>query len=309
MWSRHHRHCICAPKQKATDFHAPIQGLCKLAQEKEIILLGDLNALHERWVYNRSNFKGKQLAAATEKIQLELLTDPAVPTRIGNSVCRGTCRDLDFARRPNEAATPRHGMHEEDTLKLVRSHVASRVTYSLPYQRLTKGEQDQVDAVLRNAYKAALNCSGFRQHQQAATCSYASAISASFMKQLAESRFPTTFVPLIRSPPSPTIRIPDYIRAEHGYKNTAYYVHAANYLAETKAVAKVVGNTLLECTSASLRCHNIIEAEETVIALALAVGCRQKWLTVLTDSQEACGNYLQLPAYRGASANLPSISS
>ncbi|KAL3252828.1 hypothetical protein MRX96_054739 [Rhipicephalus microplus] len=53
-------------------------------------------------------------------------------------------------------ATRRHGIHEEDTLKLIRSLVVSRVTYSLPYQRLTKSEQDQEDAMLRKACKAAL---------------------------------------------------------------------------------------------------------------------------------------------------------
>ncbi|XP_037574606.1 uncharacterized protein LOC119456861 [Dermacentor silvarum] len=86
------------PKQKSTGFHALVQGACKLAQGKELVLLGDFNALDERWGYNRSDVKGKQLAAATEKFQLELLTDPANPTRIGNSVCRDTCPDLTFAR-------------------------------------------------------------------------------------------------------------------------------------------------------------------------------------------------------------------
>ncbi|KAL3242308.1 hypothetical protein MRX96_021235 [Rhipicephalus microplus] len=131
----------------------------------------------------------------------------------------------------------------EDTLKLIRTLVVSRVTYSLPYQRLTKSEQGQVDAMLRKAYKAALklppgtpsskllalglhntfeefvkrnsphNCNGSSKHLQAVTCSYASATSASFTTQLVASPFRTNFVPLIRSLPSPEIWIPDYIRA------------------------------------------------------------------------------------------------
>ncbi|KAH7983872.1 hypothetical protein HPB52_014970 [Rhipicephalus sanguineus] len=85
------------------------------------------------------------------------------------------------------------------------------------------------------------------------------------------------------------------LEREHGHKNTTYYVDAANYdLANTKAVATVVNHTFKERTSASVRCHNITEAEETAIALALALGYRhQRSLTVLTDSQAACRNYLK----------------
>ncbi|KAL3203335.1 hypothetical protein MRX96_041919 [Rhipicephalus microplus] len=81
----------------------------------------------------------------------------------------------------------------------------------------------------------------------------------------------------------------------YAHKNTTYYVDAANYdHANNKAVATVVNHTLTERTSASVRCRNITDAEETVIALALALGYRQRRsLTVLTDSQAACRNYLQ----------------
>ncbi|KAH7982783.1 hypothetical protein HPB52_007098 [Rhipicephalus sanguineus] len=85
------------------------------------------------------------------------------------------------------------------------------------------------------------------------------------------------------------------LEREHGHKNTTYYVDASNYdLANTKAVATVVDHTFKERTSASVRCHNITEAEETAIALALSLGYRhQRSLTVLTDSQAACRNYLK----------------
>ncbi|KAL3230874.1 hypothetical protein MRX96_003530 [Rhipicephalus microplus] len=78
----------------------------------------------------------------------------------------------------------------------------------------------------------------------------------------------------------------------YAHKNTTYYVDAANYdHANNKAV---VDHTLTERTSASVRCRNITDAEETAIALALALGYRQRRsLTVLTDSQAACRNYLQ----------------
>ncbi|KAL3188453.1 hypothetical protein MRX96_003427 [Rhipicephalus microplus] len=138
------------------------------------------------------------------------------------------------------------------------------------------------------------------------TCSYALATSASFTTQLVASPFRTNFVPIIRSLPSPRNIDPrlhqgrrearvEALERTYAHKNTTYYVDAANYdHANDEAVATVVDHTLTERTSASVRCHNITEAEETAIALALALGYRQRRsLTVLTDSQAACRNYLQ----------------
>lgn len=51
----------------------------------------------------------------------------------------------------------RSGMREEDTIKLVRSLVVSRVTYSLPYHNMTKHEKEQTETLLRKAYKTALH--------------------------------------------------------------------------------------------------------------------------------------------------------
>ncbi|KAH9378561.1 hypothetical protein HPB48_016038 [Haemaphysalis longicornis] len=51
------------------------------------------------------------------------------------------------------------GMTEEDTLRLVRALVVSRVAYSLPYHRLNKQEIDQIETILRGAYKTAIGLS------------------------------------------------------------------------------------------------------------------------------------------------------
>ncbi|KAL3211464.1 hypothetical protein MRX96_036439 [Rhipicephalus microplus] len=123
---------------------------------------------------------------------------------------------------------------------------------------------------------------------QAVTCPYASATSASFTTQLVASPFRTNFVPLIRSLPSPRNMDPrlhqgrresrvEALERTYAHKNTTYYVDAANYdHANNKAVATVVDHTLTERTSASVRCRNITDAEETAIALALALGYRQR---------------------------------
>ncbi|KAL3188525.1 hypothetical protein MRX96_003487 [Rhipicephalus microplus] len=85
----------------------------------------------------------------------------------------------------------------------------------------------------------------------------------------------------------------DALERTYAHKNTTYYVDAANYVhANNKAVATVVDHTLTERTSASVRCRNITDAEEAAIALALGYRQRRS-LTVLTDSQAACHNYLQ----------------
>ncbi|KAG0421985.1 hypothetical protein HPB47_002157 [Ixodes persulcatus] len=52
----------------------------------------------------------------------------------------------------------RKGMREEDTLRLVQALVISRVTYGMPYHHhfLSKRDQEQVDVIIRGAYKTAL---------------------------------------------------------------------------------------------------------------------------------------------------------
>ncbi|KAL3210517.1 hypothetical protein MRX96_037071 [Rhipicephalus microplus] len=227
-------------------------------------------------------------------------------------------------------------MRDEDTLKLIRSLVVSRVTYSLPYQRLTKSEQGQVDAMLRKAYKAALKLPPGTPSSKL----LALGLHNTF-EELCESQLATQLKRLKQTPTGRDLLlrlgyisqfhdaarrkpIPDQLRATYkvapiprnmdprlhqgrrearvealertyAHKNTTYYVDAANYdHANNKAVATVVDHTLTERTGASVRCRNITDAEETAIALALTLGYRQRRsLTVLTDSQAACRNYLQ----------------
>ncbi|KAH6938414.1 hypothetical protein HPB50_009144 [Hyalomma asiaticum] len=222
------------------------------------------------------------------------------------------------ARMISRVATRRHGMREEDILKLVHSLV------------------DQVDAMLRKACKAALKLPpGTPTSKLLALClhnTYSELCEAQLTTQLHRLTLtPTDRDLLLRLGYMSQLQdaarrkpVPDHLRAtykvapiprnmdprlhqgrrearvealerEHGHKTTTYYVDAANYdLANTKAVATVVDHTLTERTSASVRCHNITEAEETTIALALALGYRhRRSLTVLTDSQAACRNYLK----------------
>lgn len=63
---------------------------------------------------------------------------------------------LQVARMIARVTTRRHGMREEDTLKLVRSLIVSRIVYGLPYHHLNQQERDQIDAMMRRAYRVAL---------------------------------------------------------------------------------------------------------------------------------------------------------
>ncbi|XP_075553628.1 uncharacterized protein LOC142586265 [Dermacentor variabilis] len=51
----------------------------------------------------------------------------------------------------------RHGMKEDDTLKLVKSLIVSRVIYSLSYHPMIMSETEQAETILRKAYKTALH--------------------------------------------------------------------------------------------------------------------------------------------------------
>ncbi|XP_049511427.1 uncharacterized protein LOC125939929, partial [Dermacentor silvarum] len=61
-----------------------------------------------------------------------------------------------IARMIARVTSRRRGMKEGDTLRLVRSLVVSRVTYSLPYYNLTKAEKEKADVIIKMAYKTAL---------------------------------------------------------------------------------------------------------------------------------------------------------
>ncbi|KAH7942752.1 hypothetical protein HPB52_000748 [Rhipicephalus sanguineus] len=86
------------PRQSDADLRKLIRGACRIAQGKEIIILGDFNAHHDRWGYRKRDAKGRQLDTAIDDFQLVLLNDPAAPTRLGNSVCQDTSPDLTLVR-------------------------------------------------------------------------------------------------------------------------------------------------------------------------------------------------------------------
>ncbi|KAH7984573.1 hypothetical protein HPB52_022294 [Rhipicephalus sanguineus] len=198
--------------------------------------------------------------------------------------------------------TRRHGMREEGTLKLVRSRVVSRVTYSLPYQRLTKAESYGQ----RNWPPNTLDV---RRLSPAETCCGALGIWAPFEISLKNNLFHQTSKLPTRLPPYPVIWLLNSImidgRPESRLYGKSSQIRRAQDMYYTgnrnKAVATVVNHRLREITSASIHCSSITEAEETAIALDIAIGNHQRRsLDILTDSQAACRNILNRRVGRAA---------
>ncbi|XP_072142095.1 uncharacterized protein [Dermacentor andersoni] len=89
-----------------------------------------------------------------------------------------------------------------------------------------------------------------------------------------------------------------YIQKSLASQATTVYVDAATYTRRARqtnsnAVAVVINSDMREIVSASLRDCTVLEAAEAAVALVAAEGYRtRRSLTILTDSQTACQNYM-----------------
>ncbi|XP_050022657.1 uncharacterized protein [Dermacentor andersoni] len=85
------------PRDKRADFSLILSHVSTLLSTKDrLIFLGDFNAWHSAWGYQRDTAKGFNLLRETQSHELVLITQPGTPTRIGNSVARDTTPDLTF---------------------------------------------------------------------------------------------------------------------------------------------------------------------------------------------------------------------
>ncbi|KAL3213264.1 hypothetical protein MRX96_035545 [Rhipicephalus microplus] len=198
----------------------------------------------------------------------------------------------------SRVATRRHGMHE-DTLKLIRSLVVSRVTYSLPYQRLAKSEQGQVDAMLRKAYKAELKLPP--GHDLLLRLGYISQFHDAARRKLIPDQLRATYkvapIPRNMDPRLHQGRREARVEAlerTYAHKHTTYYVDAANYdHANNKAVATVVDHTLTEHAAASDSGHadQACQTEQAVCSF-LEVQALKAQLSSMRQRLERCQKQL-----------------
>lgn len=69
-----------------------------------IVVAGDFNAPHHAWGYPRTEPKGADLWQTASDLNLTLVTDPAFPTRTGNSCSRDSTPDLTFVGSEGEVS-------------------------------------------------------------------------------------------------------------------------------------------------------------------------------------------------------------
>ncbi|KAM7315745.1 hypothetical protein ISCGN_005528 [Ixodes scapularis] len=93
----------CSPRLKNLTFAALFSRALKAAGRDSLVIVGDFNAPSTLWGYVREEKRGRKLAELASTLGLTLHTDPAYPTRVGNSVTRDTCPDLTFTKNIRHA--------------------------------------------------------------------------------------------------------------------------------------------------------------------------------------------------------------
>ncbi|KAM7315618.1 hypothetical protein ISCGN_005401 [Ixodes scapularis] len=91
------------PSNRRQRFRALLQKALKTAGSQTLIAGGDFNAAEAAWGYGYNTAKGRNLAQDTQELDFALITDPAHPTRLGNSATRDTTPDLTFVRNAGTA--------------------------------------------------------------------------------------------------------------------------------------------------------------------------------------------------------------
>lgn len=93
-----------APRERAPRFDTLIiYAISDMERKDKLLVVGDFNAPHSAWGYNKDSVKGKLLVETTDRYGLELITIPGCYTRLGNSVAADTTPDLAFSSHPGES--------------------------------------------------------------------------------------------------------------------------------------------------------------------------------------------------------------
>lgn len=91
-------HIYSSPKGRHHRFYTILSKAVSVARKARapIVVAGDFNAPHHAWGYPRTGPKGADLWQTASDLNLTLVTDPAFPTRTGNSCSRDSTPDLTF---------------------------------------------------------------------------------------------------------------------------------------------------------------------------------------------------------------------
>ncbi|KAH7949102.1 hypothetical protein HPB49_005157 [Dermacentor silvarum] len=114
-WSDPPVHIIniyCPPKFTSFTFSEIFTQAMQVAGRDPLLIVGDFNATSRLWGYSREDTRGRKLAELLSTLGLTLHTDPASPTRVGNSIQRNTWPDLTVTGNIRHA----DWLNTEDTL-------------------------------------------------------------------------------------------------------------------------------------------------------------------------------------------------
>lgn len=89
---------VYSSPRKRHRFGSLFRKVLDIVKRQPLVVVGDFNAPHPAWGYGREVAKGRNLWMDAQQQGLTLVTDPAHPTRVGNSVCRDTTPDLTFVK-------------------------------------------------------------------------------------------------------------------------------------------------------------------------------------------------------------------
>lgn len=89
------------PSQRNQKFKTLLHKASTAPGRNTMIVCGDFKAMDPTWGYDKSTVKGRNLAEYSTELDFTLITDPAHPTKIGNTVFRDTTPDLTFVTNDN----------------------------------------------------------------------------------------------------------------------------------------------------------------------------------------------------------------
>lgn len=101
--SIHILNVYCPPRLARASFAHLFHRALRIAARQPLVIVGDFNAPSPHWGYHYEKARGRELKELISSLSLTLLTDPAQPTRSGNSVTRDTCPDLSLTRHIRDA--------------------------------------------------------------------------------------------------------------------------------------------------------------------------------------------------------------
>lgn len=225
-------------------------------------------------------------------------------------------------------ANRHRGMREHDLRRLVQAFVLSRVVYSLPYLFLSRVEEDKVNALIRQAYKAALNLPRYTSNErllhmgvhntlaelnEAHRSAQLERLSSTAAGRriltriglnapgycLSQNTLPPHIHRLLTVHPLPKNMHPEHhtarraARAEalhkhYGTRTDTVYVDAASYSSSPAFAISVVSNSLIPQVIGSVFATSSMEAEEAAIALAISSTSATH---IFSDSKTAVRNF------------------